>query len=305
MLDARPSLRPPLRAGLGLLVLTLALFGGASRGRAQSFEGAALLGFGGARRALGTGNVALFSNPAGLAAARRYDIELGYADDFREADRRVSLAIADGQAGPVAGGVALTYERLRPPDLVKGPRRLEGLRFDVATAVPVAEGFFLGAGSRFADYRLIDGDEEIEDGGSSAFAFDLGLQWRIAEGFAAGATLRNFTAAEQPGLPRAWGAGLGYQGGPFSVEVDIEHAWESRDPRYTGSAGFVLAERVPLRAALTFDQETDAFTLSVGAGFQVDRFGIDLGYRQTLNPDAAGEDADGRLFVASVRVIAF
>lgn len=271
---------------------------------AQAYAPPRLLSLGGAQRALGSGNDALFQNPAGLAFSGSYEIELGYADDARESDRRVALSVADGQAGEIAGGLSIMYGRFRPPGQVEGSQRLDGIRFDAATALRASQGFAIGVATRYGDYRLLDGEMEVENGGSSAFSIDVGILWQIAEGISIGGTMQNVTADSQPGLPRTWGAGVGYQGGPFMIEIDVEHEWELRAPEYALGAGFTISDRFPLRAGVSFNQETERFTVSAGAGFSVDRIAFDVAYRQgvDLGPE---EDADGRLLVASFTIRAF
>lgn len=287
-------------------LVALALFAGAGSARAQSFETARLLGFGGARRALGFSTEAVFVNPAGLAFGRAYDVESSYGDDLREADRRVNLTIADGQAGDVAGALAFTYGRQRPPGSLASPERLEGLRVDVAAAIGPFDGFALGVSTRYANLRRLDGNgEEIADGGAEDVAFDAGLQWRPGGGVALGASIRNFTAGRQPGLPRAWGAGIGYQTGPFLAEVDVDHAWETRDPTYTGTLGYVVNELVPLRVAVAYLQETGEVRLAGGIGIFYQRLSLDLAYQQIVDPVAEAPDPDDRLLVVSLGIRAF
>lgn len=272
---------------------------------AQDYEGARLLGLADAQRALAVGNDAIFVNPAGLAFTPTYEVELGYADDLRESDRRLNLSIADGQSGPIAGAIALTYGLFRPPLFASGDYRLEGLRLDIAAAFQLAQGFAFGGSVRFADYRLLFGEEEIENGGSSGFAFDLGSQWQLGGGLSLGVTLQNLSNTNQPDLPRAWGAGLGWRTGALLLEVDVDHAWEVRDPIYSLAAGYVFGERFPIRAGVSYLQGSEEVAISVGAGLAVERIGLDLAYRQIVDPRRSASDADERLFVLSFRIRVF
>ena len=287
------------------MVLTLGGLSFPALARAQAYEPARLLSLGGAQRALGFGNDAIFVNPAGMIASPTYEFEVGYADDLRGADRRINISVADGQAGQVAGGLAVTYGRFRPREFSGGQRRLEGLRFDIATAVPVRNGFSLGGVARYTDYRLLDGDEEIENGGSSGFSFDSGFQWQVGGGLTLGGVIQNIGAAEVPDLPRSWGAGLGFRSGIFLAEADIYHAWETQDPIYSGALGVTLAKRLGLRGAVTYIQGSDDIAVSFGAGLKVDRITLDAGYRQIISPTRSGADADERLLAATFRVRAF
>lgn len=284
---------------LGGLVL------GPDLARAQGYVPARLLGFGGAQRALGTGNDAIYSNPAGLTAVKSYEIEAGYSDDLRGSDRRINASIADGKTGRVAGGLAFTYERFRPPEFFEGQRRLEGIRLDVATAIPLGQGMSLGGVGRYSDYRLLDGDEEIENGGDSGFSFDAGLQWAVGGGVSLAATIQNISDVEIPELPRAWGAGIGYRNNSLLFEVDVYHPWETQDPVYTGAAGIILAQKYSLRSGVSYFQGSDDVQIAFGAGAAFDRISIDAAYQQIIDPTRVGRDADDRRLVFSFRVRAF
>ncbi len=272
---------------------------------AQAYTSPRSLSLGRAQRALAFGNDAIYINPAGLNATPSYELELGYADDIRGSDRRINLSVADGQSGRVAGALALTYERFRPPEYAEGRRRLEGIRFDVASAVPLGRGMGFGAVARYSDYRLLDGDDEVENGGAAGFTFDAGLQWRLGDGIALGATIQNISAAEVPDLPRAWGAGVGFRNGPVMVEVDIYHPWETRDPEYSAGAAMVLAKRFSFRLGIRYIQGSDDVALSGGMGLINKRFSFDVGYQQIVGPSRQGKDADERMIAGAVRVHVF
>ena len=72
------------------------------------FTGARSLAMGGAHRALGSNNEAIVLNPAGLAATKRYHIDVQYGYGTGDRLHTVNGSVVDSKSGPVAGGMAVT-----------------------------------------------------------------------------------------------------------------------------------------------------------------------------------------------------
>lgn len=286
-------------------LLIIPILAAAGEARAQSWEGARLIGLGDSQRALTTGNDSIYINPGGLALGNMYSIELGYLDDFRSADRRFNASIVDSQAGPVAGGIAYSYSDRRPDQATATEERLSGHRFDIALATKVAENAALGVTARYLSYdRALDG-QELPDQGFSAFTVDAGLQWRVLEFLSLGAAGYNLTNSDNPELPIGWGAGAGIELGSFTVEGDVRYNAQIGKPRFSLGSGIVLGETVALRAGGAYDRTTDSWIASGGVGLVFDRFNLDLAYRQRLNPEGEAEDRDERVFAAAIRITVF
>ncbi|MCK6550007.1 hypothetical protein L6R52_29505 [Myxococcota bacterium] len=269
---------------------------------AQSFEGARLIGHGGAQRALTNANDAIYINPAGLALGALYSVELGYLDDLRSSERRFNASIADSQAGPLAGGLAYTYTRLRPEG-ESDEAVLVGHRVDVSLATLVAEGAAIGVTARYLNLNVKEGDVPVDGAKLSTFTLDAGVQWRIGGGFSLGAAGYNLTNNERSELPVGWGAGIGYGVEAFSIEGDVRYNAQIGKAAYTGTAGYVISQLVPIRAAVTYDLANERVTVSGGIGFITQRFVADLGYQQIVNA-ADGED-DARIAGLSLRGMFF
>lgn len=271
---------------------------------AQQYEGARLLGLAEAQRALTMANDSIYINPAGLALGRMYSLELGYLDDIRGSDRRFNASVVDSQAGPIAGGLAYTWTRRRPEFAPEPDDRLEGHRMEIALATRVAESAALGVTARYMTFDLHDEDgEKIEEGGFNIFTIDVGFQWRMTESLSFGIAAYNLTNTDEPEVPIGWGAGLGYQLGAFSIEGDIRYNAQRGEPRYSGGIGYVIAETVALRSGVSYDYKSEAIAVSGGAGVILDRFVIDIGYRQLINADDIGEDSDQRILGLAVRAL--
>lgn len=280
------------------------LLGVAAPAAAQQYEGARLLGLAEAQRALTSANDSIYINPAGLALGSMYSVELGYLDDIRGSDRRFNASVIDSQAGPIAGGLAYTWTNRRPEFTPEPDERIEGHRMEIALATRVAESAALGVTLRYMTFDLHDEDgEEIEDGGFKIFTVDVGFQWRVFDGLSVGLAGYNLTNSDEPEVPIGWGGGIGYQLGAFSIEGDIRYNAQRGEPRYSGALGYVLAETVALRAGVSYDYATKGIAVSGGAGLFLDRFAIDVGYRQLVNADDVGVDSDQRILGVAVRAL--
>ena len=72
------------------------------------FTGTRSLAMGGAHRALGSNNETIVLNPAGMAASKRYHIDVQYGYGTGDRLHNINGSVVDSKSGPVAGGMALT-----------------------------------------------------------------------------------------------------------------------------------------------------------------------------------------------------
>lgn len=294
------------RLPLGPILLGVAVLGLPRGAEAQHYEGARLMGLADSQRALTTGNDSIYINPGGLALGRVYSVELGYLDDFRSADRRFNASIVDSQAGPIAGGIAYTYSKRRPDQSAMVDERLSGHRVELALATRVADTAALGVTARYLTYdRQVAEGQTPPDEGFSTFTVDAGLQWRILEFLSVGVAGYNLTNSDNRELPIGWGAGLGLELGAFTIEGDVRYNAQLGKPRFSLGGGFVIGEVVALRAGGAYDRLNEAWIASGGVGLILDRFNLDLAYRQRLNKEGDFEDADERIFAAAIRMTFF
>lgn len=271
---------------------------------AQTYEGARLLGFADSQRALASDNNAIYVNPAGLAMSQFYSVELGYFDDFEGTDRRFNASIVDSQAGPIAGGLAYTYTTRRPDGVADdSPRRFDGHRVELALATLLAENVSFGVNNRYVAFNRRPDADADPDTSFQVFQIDAGLQWRLTEGLAVGLAGYNLNKSDRPEMPISWGAGLGYQAPWFAVEFDVRYNAQVGKPRFSGALEAILAEVVLLRGGAAYDRLDDSWAISAGAGFFVERFGIDVGYRQRLTGDELRDYGSERIFGISMRAL--
>lgn len=294
---------PGRRAPILLLLVTASGIALPQTGAAQSFEGARLLSLGGAQRALSAGNDSIYINPAGLALARSYALELNYLDDLRGGDRRFNGSVVDSQAGPISGGIAYTYIGRRPEDGGEEDR-LAGHRVDVALALPVADTAAIGVTARYLTFDRTRGD--VEQGGFRYFTIDAGLQWRIVDGLAIGIAGYNLTNPDQDETPISFGGGIGYQADfGLSIEADVVHDVRRDSQRFAGALGYVISQSFPVRLGISYDRLTGSIALSGGLGAQIDRIGVDIGFRHRLNRESGSPQLDERIFGLALRALVF
>jgi hypothetical protein len=243
----------------------------------------------GAYRGLVTGNDGLFTNPAALAARRRYSIETQWLLDRRGADNafQVYTASVVDSEGSWTGGLAYTR-------VLSGP--WTGNLFHVPIAFPLTGGLYLGL---TAKYQSLDGPlgDRMRAGNFDAAAF-----WQLSRLVSVGGAIYNVLAAGHRQLePRGYGAGAAVgDDRTFHLSVD----WRGDDQRqgkltslFAVGGELLVGDLVPLRAGYVNDDTRHASFWSAGAGIvTTSGFAVDLAYRQCI------ERSDERIFAAALKV---
>ncbi len=274
--------------------------------QSTDFEGARLLGFAQAQRALVSGNDAIYVNPAGMSHGRAYSLEMGFIDGLQDNLRRYNVSIMDSQAGPVAGGISYSFLQDLVANTAQGENRRSGHRLDVALSTKLGDELSLGVTARYMNYSETLGDEDVKDGGFDLFTLDTGLQYRHPNGFGAALVAYNLTKSDRPDVPIGWGGGLGYQSEVFSIEADIRYNAQIGKARYASGIGVVLGEMFPLRAGVAYDLKNSETTISAGIGFLHRVVGLDIGYRERVHIEQGRElETPKRLLAFAGRLLFF
>ncbi len=271
-------------------------------------EGARLLGFGDAQRALVNGNDALYTNPAGIALANWYSVELGWLDDFEEGERRFNASIVDSHEKRLTGGVGYTYRRFRVQDLPDPQTEERGVahRVDVSMASRMADGLAFGLTGRYLNVSHSIDDKDVPTASFGVFTFDAGLQWRHPSGFAVGLAGYNLTANDRPELPLAVGGGIAYGSEMVQLELDVRHDTRTAKPRFSMGASLLLGGTFVIRGGGAYDLATQTGGLSVGIGVITPQFSADLGFRQSVKSGVAAPGFDTeRIFALALRGVPF
>lgn len=306
-----------------LVAAFVALFSAAAS--AQDFVGTRALSLGEAYRAIATGNDAIYMNPAGIAGVPRYSPELHYNFNLDKEDHQFDLSVVDSKTAQVAAGLAYTFQgreltrrltlqhtatlALAYPifprmltvgvglkyvnisDAVIG-NYLNALSGDVGVLANLPGGISLAA----VGYNLIPiKSTDVPISAAFAAAWDLGpLSGLIFGGMPAFGNVPN--AAGTPAPPK-----LGDLRGPLSG-LTLSFDWYINfftlygpQSRISTGVEYLLFDMVPLRAGYQWDQERDDHLVSVGAGFIVPYFGLDVAYQQSV------VDLDHRTFSMSLK----
>lgn len=295
------ALRTPILCSIGFALLLAS----PTRAGAQGYEGPRLLGVAEAQRALVVGNDAIYVNPAGLALAQIYSVEIGYMDDLLGSDRRLNASVVDGQSGPLAGGFAYTYTKRAPDAAEGGTARLEGHRTEMVLATRIADTAAIGVTGRYVTFERREGEEDLPDDNFKSFQIDAGFQWQIWQGLSIGVAGYNLTKSEDEQFPLRWGGGIGYRSEWFSLETDVRFNSAKSKPDYSVGGEVIIANFVALRAGTTYSESADTWSISGGVGIVIDRLSIDVGYRQRLKGEDLVDYGDERIFGAGLRLMVF
>lgn len=240
----------------------------------------------------------LGTNPAGLAAARRPQLEsafssgvaddtfgfLGWAQPFPRVVAAAGLSYYDG------GNIDLVF----PGGRTETRSAAKDLVGHLALAAPLPWGLSLGAAAKFYRFEL------AQEARASGFASDLGAQWRTPlRGFSLGGALQNlgpgvkFERDTDP-LPVTWRGGMSYQwtgaapgagadekSSPMLRLLGTADAIKTRDERVVGALGGEAAmdfgsTSMALRLGWRLNTISDGPTF--GVGFREGRYTIEYAF---------------------------
>jgi hypothetical protein len=261
---------------------------------------------GGAMRALGSGNTALFLNPAAVAETRVYHLEAEGQFMPESARQCYGGSIVDSVTGRLGGGVAVTGGFMDPNGLNRSY-----IDARLALGYPITDKFMVGIAARYVkitqngptsanfkpssmDYPFgvsdrVSGGIADPSGGRFAFVnqmtFDVGLAIKPAEGLYLGILGQNLAYAGNSLLPLMVGGGLGVGTKDFSIEVDGVadlNSWNKSTGRFSGGAEYLIANHVPIRAGVLYDTGAKNATASGGLGFLATEFSIEASVKRTI-----------------------
>ena len=284
----------------------------ATSARAQDFIGARALSMGEAYRAIATGNDAIYMNPAGLVLVPRYSPEVHYVFNLVDEQQEFDASLVDSKTSAFAAGLGYTFQ---------GREYTRRLVMQHAATLAVGYALFPRIFQVGVGLKYVNVTDVIVGNYLNALTADLGLLATLPGGLNLAAVGYNlipfgsshvpvsaaFAAAWDLGPLSAWlfggapalgmipnAAGTTVMGdmstlrGPLSgltlagdVYVDF---FTLRGPMSRASVGveYLLLDFVPLRAGYMYEQEIEEHTASVGAGFIVPYFGLDVAYRESI-----------------------
>jgi len=242
---------------------------------------------GGAYRAAGAANGAIFANPAGISRFTMYSAEWMWLR-LPDGNDVFQMSIVDTKTQPVGAGLSYSWI---PADVDEHDLRL-------ALSYPaLPDRIFVGSTMRYVFLDRPEGEDNAH-----AVAFDAGISADLGAGFFLGAVAHNFI--DDPALPDASGRRFGFGAaweGPASVGFDLQ-----LDPAlgggdmltYRAGGELLMAEQVPLRAGWTYRPAAGgAHTVALGLGVITPTGSLELAYRQRVDGDA-----EERTFALSIRM---
>ncbi len=252
----------------------------------------------GAGVGVASGSEALFSNPAALAARKRYVVDTFYLTDRRpdldgSAARQDYLGGTAADSATTAAAAGFSYARA-----MKGIQKGTLLRLGLATQL--TRGLSVGVQGNYFD---LHGAERVKP----TLNLDAGVFLQVSPKVSIGGAGYNLLDNEHRGvLPRAWAAGFAVGAdtslqivGEYRLELDRARAADGSAKstnRYAIGAEYLFANAVPVRAGFERDETLDTSWWSAGAGYVTQRFAVDLGFRQSTTEPTA------RTYAVAIRV---
>lgn len=317
--------------GVRLLLIAVAVTLSA-QAAAQDFVGARALSLAEAYRATATGNDAIYFNPAGLVVIPRYSPEFHYQLNLVDDRHQIDASVVDSKTSKMAAGLGYTFDgRLQTRRSSQQHTATLALAFPLLDRllsvgagvkyVNVSDAFLgnylnalsadVGALSRLpfglslaaVGYNLIP-IQSARVPLSAAFAANLDLGPLSALLF--GGTPSFGATANAAGMPSM--SSLGELMGPLSG-LTLEVDWYvnlltlyGAQSRISTGLEYLLFESVPVRLGYLWQEQDPTegaheHLVSVGAGFIVPYFGIDVAYQQSVVPD----DLEQRVFSCSLK----
>ncbi len=226
-------------------------------------------------RAVGTGNDAIFRNPAGMSLFPRYVVESFWRRHAGRNETLTSLSVLDSRTGPVAGGLAYTYDYAGSSGGIRS-----GSRFDVATSYAMADWLLAGTSLRYLHMDTVDAPVRRVTG-------DAGFIFRLGDRINLGVVGQNYFNATDAGrvAPRVLGVGFGavvWKGLVVGFDYDVEPEDDEQPARYSAGAEFFFLDHFALRGGWTSDEIRDDRHVSVGGSFVDEEYGLDVSFGRSI-----------------------
>jgi hypothetical protein len=241
-------------------------------------------GLGAATGAL-SGNDGVWTNPASVAARRRYSAETMLATE-RRGGRTTGQYLVASVVDVLTSTVATSLVYARP---LKGNQ--SGNYFLGGLAGPLSDKFYLGAQARYVAIKQTADDATVTK--LDVVTADAGLFWEVADYLSVGFSGFNLIPTGHATiLPRNVGGGLSV-GSDTSAKVvadwraDLDRAGKTTN-RYGVGTEILLGRLVPVRAGWQRDEALGTSWWSAGVGLvTANGVGLDVGYKQSIkSPEA-------------------
>lgn len=252
--------------------------------------GTRALGTGNAFRAVGTSNETIFFNPAGVVAARRYEVSGQYG--FAPGDR-LSLwhaSVVDSKTSNV--GVGLGYSHLSGAG---GLGDSSGSVVNLSLGVPLASRVSIGAGFKYLGFS------RPED--TNSVTADVGLLVRPIPILSLGLVAYNVidVASEQAPMRAGGGVSIGSDAA-FRLSFDAVFALEDEDPfgtTYHVGGEYFFDRVLPIRLGAERREGEDRNFITAGLGLVSPVAGLEAAFAQGVG---GGGRSDERIFSFALKL---
>jgi hypothetical protein len=267
------------------------------------------IGLGGALRASPASTSGIYLNPATIAMARLYHVNLMYQYTGEDDMHMGGAAAVDSVTSSIiAAGISLNYLRtdLRRTDHESWDARL-------ALAGNIADVFFLGMTGRYirVEHDLESGNRgpngvpALPSSGSQqidGFTFDAGAAVAIGGIVSVGVTGYNLSDTGSVYAPIQLGSGAALTlFDMLLLELDLVVDFTSYDDineEIHGGAELFVANMLPIRVGYIYDVHFDIHTVAAGLGYVDPSFGVDFGFQREARKDGRWILAFGlRIFI--------
>jgi hypothetical protein len=301
---------------VALLALATALLAESSVARGQEPQVGTLktmdprpIGLGGALRASPSSTSGIYLNPATIAMARVYHINLMYQytgeDDLHTAG---AAAVDSVTSSIIAAGISLNYLR---SDQTRTDHESWDAR--LALAGNIGDIFFLGMTGRYirvehdleSGNRGPNGTPALPSSGNQqvdGFTFDAGAAVAIGGIVSLGVTGYNLTNTGSVYAPVQLGSGAALTlFDMLLIELDVVVDFTSHtdvNEEIHGGAELFLANMIPLRVGYIYDVHFNIHTIAAGLGYVDPSFAVDFGFQREARQDGRWILAFGlRIFI--------
>jgi len=260
--------------------------------------------FGGAYRAVASGNDALYYNPAGMAFSRRYNLDADYIYHPISTAHWTGLSLVDSTTSALAAGLDVHVGI----DATQKPLNLTWLG-SFSLAYPIADIFSLGVTLRYvylSNQTTSNGDHKVTG--------DIGLMLQLPFGLSFAAVGYNLLPTQTTELPLSVGFGaafhlgaessiasspaLAFKGFTLAVDYLLKGLLSDKTMQHQIAIGgeYYIADIVPIRLGYEWGITEKRHVLSAGLGVFFQVIEIEALFEQNL------VDFNQRTFGAGLRV---
>lgn len=280
-------------AALSVAVPTLVLVLSDAAWAREPGASAQALGAGDAVRATAVGPAALYFNPAGIARARMYAVELGYDYDNPVHGHAFHAAVTDSKMNEyVAAGLSYSYLFAERDDVGKAGHTI---RFALASGYrSPSVSALIGAGVR---WTKIDRKPADPFEGVSA---DVGAVLDFLNVVQIGVVGYNLVKLDdQSEMPISLGLGIAFNYSGMILGFDTVLDFGTTDevkPIYAVGVEYYLMGLVAIRAGFEIDKVVDDKSVTFGLGYVSQFWGLDLSSKISV------DDEDDAMVLTHLRI---